>query len=97
VSEKYTPGPWRWLKASSANGPKTDGLYGPNNEPVVEGRWCNDGTADAEPSTPANGALISAAPDLLEALKSIENDDERIPASIWEMRNAAISKAEGTK
>lgn len=36
-----------------------------------------------------------AAPDMLEALKSIENDDERIPKTIWKLRNAAIAKAEG--
>ena len=43
----------------------------------------------------ANAALITAAPDLLEVLKSIENDDGHIPQAIWEMRNAAIDKAEG--
>jgi hypothetical protein len=32
--------------------------------------------------------------ELLEALKSIENDDGSIPAAIWEMRNAAIKRAE---
>ena len=37
--------------------------------------------------------LIAAAPDLLEALQNIENDDNRIPARIWEMRNQAIKKA----
>lgn len=41
----------------------------------------------------ANAKLIAAAPDLLEALMSIENDDNSIPATIWEMRNAAIKKA----
>lgn len=41
----------------------------------------------------ANAKLIAAAPDLLEALMNIENDDNSIPATIWEMRNAAIKKA----
>lgn len=40
-----------------------------------------------------NAKLIAAAPELLEALQSIENDDGSIPATIWEMRNEAISKA----
>jgi len=39
--------------------------------------------------------LISAAPDMLEVLKSLENDDNSIPDAIWEMRNKAIAKAEG--
>lgn len=42
-----------------------------------------------------NENLIAAAPDMLEVLKSIENDDNSIPASIWEMRDNAIAKAEG--
>ena len=37
--------------------------------------------------------LIAAAPLLLEALQSIENDDNSIPATIWKMRNDAIKKA----
>ena len=43
----------------------------------------------------ANAQLISAAPDLFEALLNIENDDNKIPATIWEMRNKALNKALG--
>ena len=43
----------------------------------------------------ANAQLISASPDLFEALLNIENDDNRIPATIWEMRNKALNKALG--
>lgn len=43
----------------------------------------------------ANAQLISAAPDLFEALLNIENDDNRIPSTIWEMRNKALNKALG--
>lgn len=39
--------------------------------------------------------LISAAPDMLEVLLSLENDDNTIPKSIWDLRNKAISKALG--
>ena len=41
----------------------------------------------------ANAKLIAAAPDLLEALMSIENDKGIIPKAIWDMRNKAIEKA----
>lgn len=40
-----------------------------------------------------NARLMVAAPDLLEALQSIENDDGHIPAEIWKLRNVAIAKA----
>ena len=52
------------------------------------------GTVDPD-QTLGNAYLISAAPDLLEALKSIENDDGSIPEPIWKMRNDAIAKALG--
>ena len=38
-------------------------------------------------------ALISAAPDMLEALLNLENDDGNIPDTIWDMVQAAIKKA----
>ena len=41
----------------------------------------------------ANMKLYAAAPEILEALLSIENDNNSIPKSIWEMRNKAINKA----
>jgi hypothetical protein len=37
--------------------------------------------------------LMLSAPDLLEALQNIENDDNSIPSTIWKMRNDAIKKA----
>ncbi len=37
--------------------------------------------------------LTAAATDLLEALLNIENDNNSIPETIWEMRNNAIRKA----
>jgi hypothetical protein len=37
------------------------------------------------------------AGELAEALASIENDDGSIPATIWDMRNAALAKYEQEK
>lgn len=41
------------------------------------------------------GPLFAAAPELYQALASIENDDGRIPATIWAMREAALAKVRG--
>lgn len=38
-------------------------------------------------------ALISAAPDMLEALQNLENDDNSIPAHAWKLVKDAIKKA----
>lgn len=60
---KHTPGPWIW-------GEGYRGLYGagPNNtvldHAAYEGMWVAYG-----PSMDANALLISAAPELLDALK----------------------------
>jgi hypothetical protein len=43
----------------------------------------------------ANAKLIAAAPDLLEALENLENDDGQIPAHAWNLCQAAIAKAKG--
>lgn len=48
-------------------------------------------TDDAE----ANALLIAAAPELLEALENLENDDGSIPEHAWKLVKAAIAKAKG--
>lgn len=40
-----------------------------------------------------DAALISAAPDMLEALQNLENDDVSIPFHAWKMVQDAIKKA----
>jgi hypothetical protein len=41
----------------------------------------------------ANGKLIAAAPDLLEALQNLENDNGQIPDHAWKLVQDAIAKA----
>lgn len=43
----------------------------------------------------SNANLIAAAPELLGALKNIENDNNHIPQPIWALVKNVIDKAEG--
>ena len=41
-----------------------------------------------------NAKLMTAAPEMYEALKNLENDDEAIPDHAWDLVKSAILKAE---
>jgi len=41
--------------------------------------------------------LLLAAPDILEAIENLENDDNSIPAHAWSKITKAINKARGMK
>jgi hypothetical protein len=43
----------------------------------------------------ADARLIAAAPDMLEALQNLENDDGSMPKSAWNLVQNAIAKATG--
>lgn len=87
MSAKHTPGPWTVVVD-----PRDSHAYdvvGANGCKLTRGYWGEWAKADAR--------LLAAAPEMLEALCSIENDDGSIPAAIWEMRCAAIAKATGSE
>ena len=90
---EHTPGPWE-VKGSIST---RDGIW----VDMPEGRRAFayasnvDLDPDSEETAYANAHLIAAAPDLLEALENIGNDDGRIPKTIWDMCVSAIKKAKG--
>jgi hypothetical protein len=103
---KHTPGPWRvqpytWQRGNvSVFAPKFGRApYGA----CVAHTPCSDGVGGADGAL-ANAHLIAAAPDLLEALRSIADccDEEHAArdyssrqAEIRGIARAAIAKAEG--
>lgn len=87
---KHSPGPWEVVTVKKAPSPLFTICAG--SQPVCDmyrGVDKSDGLIEAD------AALIAAAPELLEALESIENDDGHIPAPIWEKVCAALDKAKG--
>lgn len=92
---KHTPGPW----VATAQGNDTIYIHDINPMGKTFGTIAEIGSDSKYPEIyaidKANAQLIAAAPDLLEALKNIENDDNSIPPAIWLLVKNAIAKAEG--
>ena len=106
MKTKITPGIWEQSHRKGRNGMYSTEVYSadtkktiatlswyamPPQRELIDGEYKLVTRSYRE----ANAQLISAAPDLFEALLNIENDDNRIPATIWEMRNKALNKALG--
>ena len=90
---KHTPGPW--LIEEKRDDLKTlDGAKYYTVEYIIRSVFQTPAQYIARVNCKEDAVAIAAAPDLLEALKSIENDDASIPPRIWMMRNEAIAKAE---
>lgn len=90
---EHTPGPWSVNDDTDISGVENDpknGCVGPVDVAHVYLRTVPG-------RTEANARLISAAPDLLEALQNLENDDGSIPKHAWDMVQNAIAKAIGNK
>ena len=59
--------------------------------------YCGACEADIEEEKLQKPDWKALAGEIAEALASIENDDGSIPATIWDMRNAALAKYEQEK
>lgn len=96
MTTKHTPGPWRF---DAENGEILfDDHMGENVQPLIA--TVNFSNVD-QPQGEADGRLITAAPDMLEALRLVEQDtwDENNPNAVKTLRSiarAAIAKAEGS-
>ena len=91
MEQKHTPGPW---KVSRQNPSPTTGewmISGSKPGYLAEVRDCGSGDVQA------NARLISAAPELLEIVKSILADDmmQYLPAEYIEKIRSSIAKATG--
>jgi hypothetical protein len=87
METKHTPGPWIPVEQGDAD---EYCILTPDKKWVAGFRLNGIQTLEKQR---ANIKLMAAAPELLEALMSIENDNNTIPDKIWKMRNDAIKKA----
>lgn len=89
MDEKLTPGPWKWDLDGTRGYPVLyggeDGGYAVLGLPG-DRSYMNPDSPDAR--------LIAAAPEMLDMLKTIENDGKQVPPWLWEKIQAVIAKAE---
>lgn len=92
---KHTPGPWLAVAESAVQcGFKRHHISAKDGDCFMYVAKALDiGSSKAERE--ANARLIAAAPDMLEALQNIENDDKHMPESAWILIQSAIAKAKG--
>ncbi len=92
MSAQHTPGPWiaqdGYGAVTSRDG--TVAMVDNHFVPVAERSFPTQ-----RDERTANARLIAAAPDMLEALENIENDDAHMPSTAWDMIQNAICKAKG--
>ena len=93
----HTPGPWFAHKedrlpfvilAEATEGVGFEDERGHSHIATIEAQAA---------ATEANARLIVAAPLMLEALENIENDDQHMPSTAWELIQAAIAEARGPR
>lgn len=64
---------------------------------TIDNKWSAGGCRERNPDQWAallkQAQLFSAAPDLLEALQNLENDNGQIPGHAWKLVQDAIAKA----
>ena len=106
MKKEFTPGEWKQSHRQIPNDP--DGMYStqvytedgeticslawypkPKEKGVHEGKYVLITGTYRE----ANAKLIAAAPNMLDALMDLENDDNSIPKPIWDKVQNAIKKA----
>lgn len=92
----HTPGPWRFDTDSGTVGQaKLNGvevIASIEAPPLGTNKWDTDALL-------ANGAIIAAAPDMLEALEAVAQDAGfgTLPIELRRTVNAAIAKAKGAE
>lgn len=94
MKTKFTAGPWRLGK--NAMGDEATVWAAKPGLCIValfDSRMGDDLPPRRENA--ANAHLIVTAPELFDFIATLENDDGKIPAWLWEKRNALLAKATG--
>ena len=86
MDKKFTKGKW------SINSNNQDQIESQDGINICD-CWSMGDRFPDELEMKANALLISKAPEMLEVLENIENDNGSIPAFMWEMIKKVIKQA----
>jgi hypothetical protein len=97
MNTQHTPGPWK----IGCNLTDEEAIIGPKNQVVVDAAWLGGSACKLSIDNEADARLITAAPDLLDALQICEGNISSLLASAhpkvygeWlDVVSAAIAKA----
>lgn len=92
----HTPGPWRPSKG--CKGEIFGAVVADHPVPGMRGSGAvgyYGGHLVAESIAPLNRPLIYTAPDLYDFIATLENDDGKIPAWLWDKRENLLARARG--
>lgn len=96
MNANHTPGPWGIERTDDTN---WIGFMRPHDPNKIELIVCTTSreslTDEALARNDANAQLISAAPDLLEALQRIVNSSSLTDVQLWADARDAVAKATG--
>tara|TARA_B110000114_G_C14796728_1_gene279064 strand:+ start:99 stop:413 length:315 start_codon:yes stop_codon:yes gene_type:complete len=104
MKKQFTPGEWKQSHRqipNDADGMYSTQVYTEDGETIASLAWyakppiIENGKKTIGSYRKENAQLISAAPNMLEALMDLENDNNSIPKPIWDKVQNAIKKAIG--
>jgi hypothetical protein len=94
MNTTHTQGPWDWHQSKNDDGTHNGSVIY-LERPGMAHCVCKAPRYQTDEQWEADACLIAAAPDMLEALENLENDDGSIPDHAWKLVQDAISKAKG--
>lgn len=90
---KHTPGPWAVVGSEIIG---EGGLIEVATVKQADEYVClEEYREDLAVECAANAQLIAAAPEMLDLLKTIENNAEQVPEWLWEKVQEVITRVEG--
>ena len=91
MENKHTPGPWFAVDYAGKFDIQNGEMYEDTDLLCYDTIW-DEKSLDKE-TVEANAKIMVAAPEMLEVLETIENDNNQVPDWLWKRIKSVIKKA----